>query len=273
MDKIAVAIFAYNRPSHLKRVLISIESANIKHIHVFIDGAKNFKDQLIQKQILFMLEKNKNIKIKIHRRKKNIGLANSLLRGVDLMSKLYKKFIILEDDVVPYRNFFKFANLNLKKFEKNNDIAAICGYQFPELNNQYGKKNYSLLAEYFIPWGWATWSNKWIKFRKSLKKINSKKNNKDVIASFFQKKSKKKTIWSANYILYNINNKNRFLYPKFSLVKNIGFDGSGVNSKVTNFLNVVEKKKLENNFSLIINSNNLRLKFIKTYKKRINLFY
>ena len=35
---------------------------------------------------------------------------------------------------------------------------------------------------------------------------------------------------------------------KFSLVKNIGFDGSGINSKISNKLRVIEKNKVDNKF-------------------------
>ena len=42
-----------------------------------------------------------------------------------------------------------------------------------------------------------------------------------------------KKIWSYNFIKYNYLNQLSYLYPSKSLVKNIGFDGSGINSKIT----------------------------------------
>ena len=107
--KIGIAIFAYNRPSHLKRLLIALEDYKIKKISAFVDGPKNARDKLIQEQIFFMLKNNKKIKISIFLRKKNIGLAKSLMLGLSYMSKKYPFFIALEDDVIPYKNFFKFS--------------------------------------------------------------------------------------------------------------------------------------------------------------------
>ena len=37
--------------------------------------------------------------------------------GLDYMSKKYSHFVVLEDDVVPYKNFFKFISLNLKNLK------------------------------------------------------------------------------------------------------------------------------------------------------------
>lgn len=274
MKNFATAIFSYNRPSHLKRVLIALDSKKIKHIYVFLDGPKNTKDKLIQEQIIYMLKKNKNIKVKLIHRKKNFGLAKSLLTGIDYLSSKYKSFLVLEDDVVPYKKFFKFAEVNLKKYENDDNIAAIFGYQFPELNSLKGRKNFTILNNNFIPWGWGTWSSKWRKFRSSkIKSYELENMKKNFIINFFKSKVKKKTIWSADFILYNFNYNKKYLCPKFSLVKNIGFDGSGINSKISNKLRVIEQNVIENNFSLVKNSSRFNKIFEKTYKKRLNLFY
>ena len=42
-------------------------------------------------------------------------------------------------------------------------------------------------------------------------------------------------------MIYNYCNDNNFIFPNYSLAKNIGFDGSGTNSLITNDLYVLEK--------------------------------
>lgn len=66
----AVVLFGYNRPSHLMRVLIALEDYNIKKIHFFLDGPKNSRDIIIQKQIIFIIKNNKKIEIILHKSKK-----------------------------------------------------------------------------------------------------------------------------------------------------------------------------------------------------------
>ena len=51
MKDYSILIFSYNRPSHLKRVLISLESYKEKNINVILDGPKNKKDKLIQEEV------------------------------------------------------------------------------------------------------------------------------------------------------------------------------------------------------------------------------
>ena len=44
MNSVGIAIFAYNRPSHLRRVLIALEDLNIRNIEVFLDGPRNIQE-------------------------------------------------------------------------------------------------------------------------------------------------------------------------------------------------------------------------------------
>lgn len=276
MSQIPIAIFAYNRPSHLKRLLISLEGNKIINLNFFLDGARNKKDRLIQEQILSML-KNSKFKTKIYKQKKNLGLAKSIELGLNIMSKRYKHFIVLEDDVIPYKNFLKFIKINLRKYNDKDHIAAICGYQLKEINNKKKKENNSIELDYFIPWGWATWSKKWIDYinerNKFLKKI--KINKKNYIEKVLKYKIEKKPeqIWSAKYILFNLSKKKKFIFPTSTLSKNIGFDGSGINSKITNNLSVIEQKNLKINFNKILVSKSLEKTQYEVLKKKINYFY
>ena len=61
--------------------------------------------------------------------------------------------------------------------------------------------------------------------------------------------------------------KKKYIYPNFSLVKNIGFDGTGVNSKITNKFDVKDRhpKQFYNlkNLILIKNSQKIIIIFLK----------
>ena len=271
---IGLALFAYNRPSHLRRVLIALEDYKIKNINVFIDGPKNIKDKVCQEEIVFMLKTNKNLKSKIIINKKNKGLAYSLINGITKMSKKYKSIIILEDDCVPRKEFFDFVLKNLKKYNLEKKISAICGYQFPELHEKKSKILKSIVLNNFMPWGWAIWSEKWIEFIKN-KKNYSKDLKKSKIISKLEKKIKnKKNIWTLDFIKYCFINKKYFIFPNKSLIKNIGFDGTGINSQSTFKFNTFYTKSNKIDILKKI-SIDKKKDFIqhKTILKRINLFY
>ena len=127
-----LGIFAYNRPSHFKRLLISLENYNINKIILFIDGPKNDKDKINQFYISNMA-KNSKLNIKIIKRKNNLGLRNSILKGVDYLANNSEYFTILEDDLVVYENFFLFHSENLLHHKYDHEIFGICGFQFKNI--------------------------------------------------------------------------------------------------------------------------------------------
>ena len=60
LKKIGILVFAYNRPSHLKRVLIALEDCKItSDITLIIDGPKNIGDKVNQKSMVLMANRFK----------------------------------------------------------------------------------------------------------------------------------------------------------------------------------------------------------------------
>ena len=80
-------------------------------------------------------------------------------------------------------------------------------------------------------------------------------------------KNKINNIWSLQFIKFNLYNKTNIIFPNISLIKNIGFDGSGVNSKITNKLNTRYKKINIKKKSILI------FIMIINYKKNKRQFY
>ena len=84
-------------------------------------------------------------------------------------------------------------------------------------------------------------------------------------------KHKERKIWTRNFILYNFYKRNKFLYPGKSLIKNIGFDGSGINSKITDifYTKYSKSKKISStpieNKKLIKHQEKILSKLVKYY--------
>jgi hypothetical protein len=270
--KTGIALFAYNRPSHLRRVLIALEDYNIRNVEIFIDGPKDRKDLICQDEIMFMLKTSNKIKYKIHRSKKNKGLSKSIEFGMNYMSSKYSNFIVLEDDCIPRKQFFNFIIKCINTYEKRDDIQAICGYQLPELHLKNGKVLKSILLRNFMSWGWATWSKKYQDYKKNYIKSKIKKSS--IIKKIEELKINQKNVWTLDLIKYCFLKKKYFIFPNKSQIKNIGFDGSGVNSKSTFKFNTyyTNSKKFEilKNLSLDLKKSKIQDKIIK---KRVKLFY
>ncbi len=273
--KLGIGIFAYNRPSHLRRVLISLENNSIKQATIFLDGPKNKKDTVIQKEIFFMVNHNPFIKLKLIHRFKNVGLAKSIMSGVKYLSKKHQNIIIIEDDCVPRGEFFKFILEVIKTNHYKENLNPICGYQFPEIQKLNKKKLFPFVSDYFLPWGWCINSKYWKNYLNFLKKRKNYITQDTIIKKInFLARGKPKSIWSKNFIKFNIANKKKIIFPSISLIKNIGFDGSGVNSKITNKFSteyVVSKKNLRIN--KIFFNEKLEKKHVKILDKRLRYFF
>tara|TARA_B100001093_G_scaffold496161_1_gene541470 strand:- start:7729 stop:8559 length:831 start_codon:yes stop_codon:yes gene_type:complete len=269
----AIVIFAYNRPSHLKRVLVSLQDYGIKKFFVFLDGPKNKQDKLIQDEITFIVKNLKFAKVKLIKNKSNFGLAKSIISGVTKILKKFENIIVIEDDCIPFKNFFNFMASQLKTSYFKNECAAICSYMFPEISEYNSKKLYPILLNYFISWGWATNKKNWEQF------LNKKKNKKikfnvNTPYSKFLKKKNLNSIWTINFIYHNLNFNKKYIYPNYSLVKNIGFDGSGINSKVDNSLRITGNKNKKIKLSKkIIFKKSIKSQQEKILLKKLKLFY
>ena len=269
----AIAVFAYNRPSHLKRVFVSFQDYGIKNFYVILDGPKNKKDKLIQDEIIFTVKNIKFAKVRLIKNKSNLGLAKSIMSGITKILKKYENIIVIEDDCIPFKNFFNFVANQLETNYFIKECAAICSYMFPDISENDSKKLYPIPLNYFISWGWATNKKNW-KFFLSQKK--KRKINFDLKTPYskFLKKKNTSNIWTIDFIYHNLNLNKKYIYPNYSLVKNIGFDGSGVNSKVDNSLRIVGNKNQKITFSKrIIYKKKIAYKQEKILYKKLNLFY
>ena len=268
--KIGIFILAYNRVDHLRKVIRPL----VKHTHpndpiyIFADNS-NTKSLDVEKVHSFLKKLNKK-KFKIVIQKKNLGLKENWWRAYDYMYSKYDKVIRLEDDTIINKEFLRFMIDNLIKFQKNNKVMSITGYAFPtKLPKNY---NYNL---YFTKrsnsWGQGSWSRVWKLFKKNKENnldilLNKKKlkilkrGGNDIVHMFVHDYLKYISSIQIWWIWNILKNDGLCINPINTLVKNVGFDGTG-----THYTKKIKKSKTQN-----INKKNLiKLDFV-IYDKKIN---
>lgn len=271
--KTSTIIFAYNRPSHLKRVLVSLEDYGLKHFFIFLDGPKNNKDKIIQNEILHTIKNIRFAKVSLIKNKINQGLAKSIIKGVSYVLNKYENVIVIEDDCIPFENFFSFMSNQLESDYFKINCGAVCSYMFPEISQHNSNKLYPLLLNYFISWGWGTNRKNWKNFLIMKKRKKIELNIKTIYSQIINKINKR-NIWTLDFIYYNFKLGKKFIYPNYSLIKNIGFDGSGINSKIDNSLRVIgNKKKNVKILNNILINDKIQVKQQKILSEKIKLFY
>ena len=251
-----IVLFVYNRPEHTRLTMEALQKntlAKDSELFIYSDAAKSKNDEIKVEEVREYIKKISGFKqVVIIERKRNFGLANSIIDGVTKIVNEYGKIIVLEDDLVTSPYFLNFMNKGLELYKDDPKVASIHGYVYPIDN---------LPETFFIKgadcWGWATWSDKWSVFepsgQKLLDKIRKLKLEKemDFNGSYGYVEMLKSQIigknnswairWYASAFLKDM----LTLYPGKSYVQNIGFDSQATHCKSkTNIFNTDLNKKL-----------------------------
>lgn len=246
-----IVLFVYNRPWHTRQTLEALEKndfADKSELIVFADGPKPNATQeeytKIKEVREIIKEKNWCKTVNIIESDINKGLADSIIYGVTKVVNEYGKIIVLEDDIVTSKGFLKYMNDALSFYKQEEKVMQISGYQQPCFHNN---KN---IIEVFLhrrttSWGWATWDRSWNKFITDTSFLINQFKKRDIISFNINNctdrysmliNQKKRIIdsWAIRWAATVYLNNGLVLWPSFSLIKNIGLDGSGIHCQKTN---------------------------------------
>ncbi|MCP4588764.1 hypothetical protein [Pseudoalteromonas sp.] len=246
-------MMAYSRPGHLSQVLDSIKCQGLTKFSIYIDGADDRYIREKQEEIVDIVESVDWAHIDLVRRPINLGLRRSIVSAVEQELKDNDAVILIEDDCKPISGFFDFMFQSLEKYIFNKRIKSICGYQFPHLSKSeriiHGK-----CSSRFIPWGWATWKDRWNDYDTDLRHLVEISQEKGLYPNYPRDVKQYldseisldygNDIWSINWILAHFISDSYCLLPTRSLVENIGFDGTGVHCFETNAFTDKKNKPL-----------------------------
>lgn len=248
-DLAPIVLFVYNRPGHTKRALDALalnQEAEESVLYVYCDGPKANATE----EDLYRINQTREIvksqqwckEVHVEEQAQNKGLADSIIDGVTDIVNRYGKIIVLEDDIVTSKVFLKYMNEALSLYENEDNVMHISS--FVPVTDGQEKLPETYLLKFMSCWGWATWKQSWNKLIINTEFLYAylvnKKREKDFgldgainyIEQLKQNLSGEIKTWAIKwaatiYILDGL-----CLYPKQSLVEQIGFDGSGVHCGV-----------------------------------------
>ena len=234
-----IAFFAYKRHEHTRKALIALQNNSgfdPSLLHIFCDGAKRTEDLPMVEQTRKVIRETVSSECTIVCRDENWGLAKSIIAGTNALTEKFGTAIVLEDDLITSPHFLSYMSRGLDLYADDNRVMQVSGFMFP-LNAK------STDDAFFLPlttsWGWATWRRAWEHFDPSMDKISLLDNSKalryefDLRGSYpyykmiCAQREKKIDSWAIRWYMSVFLNGGLTLYPKTSLVSNIGFDGSG----------------------------------------------
>lgn len=236
-----IVIFAYNRPDALLRLKTCLENNKLYHssvCHIFIDGARNDKDEeLINKVSEIAQSMTRNVHISSY----NKGLAISIISGVSEIINQYGKAIILEDDLICTSNFLDFMNQGLDYYQNDDNIISVCGYGL-KIRKPKDYIGDVYLSNRSSSWGWGTWADRWNSidweiqdwgdFRKDTKRQHAfNQGGSDMTSMLKGYMSGKNNSWAIRFCYNQFRQHKYAVCPFLSKTDNIGFGDSATNCK------------------------------------------
>ena len=210
-------------------------------------------------------------KLVVIKRQENYGAGknNSELRKD--IAKMYDRYIISEDDNVFSPYYIEYMDKMLEAASKQKNVIAVCGYAYP-VEMPYVDENAAFMEQsFFSAWGYGIFSSDYQMLLRSInydnfheylfewKKIMSMRNRTPQNYSYLMSAlwHKKVDVNDIGISIYLNLTDSRVLMPFKSLVKNKGWDGSGLhchgdNGYVFNSQSIDREIELKENYDNIV---------------------
>jgi GT2 family glycosyltransferase len=238
-----IVLFVYARPEHTRQTLEALAAnpeAKDSLLYVFADGPPDGAAPGLRSRIdevrRIVRERPWCGEVRIIESDVNRGLADSIIGGVTEVVGRHGRVIVLEDDIACQPGALAYFNSALEIYQNSPKVMQISGFMVrtPLWTRRTGFLRVS------TSWGWATWDRAWEHFRNDasalLKEVNEAGRSAfDLDGSSFHYDELVSNVtgelrtwaikWYASIFLVS----GLCLYPARSLVRNVGFDGSGEN--------------------------------------------
>jgi hypothetical protein len=287
MNSAPIAFFCYKRPEHTLQSLISLsqnQGAKNSHLFIYCDAPKKEADERDVRSVREVVKSQKWCgRVDIIERETNLGLANSIIEGVTNLCREYDRAIVLEDDLILSPVFLDYMNCALDLYRDSPQVMQISGHMFPV---EVATNKDALFLPFTTSWGWATWWRAWQFFDSKMEQYRELENNIELqkqfdlnssypyLAMLERQIAQEIDSWAIRWYLSVFMQQGLALYPKYSLVDNIGFDGSGTHCADRDLiptLNIYREqiKNFPNSLTIEVKDRDLVYKYLKK-KSRYN---
>ncbi|WP_338415873.1 hypothetical protein [uncultured Sphaerotilus sp.] len=244
LAKAPIALFLYRRPRHTLRCLESL-ARNPEFLdsplYLFCDGPKDTADAVAVEEVRRIARSLPHARKVIIESPSNRGLADSVIAGVTQVVQEHGQVIVVEDDLVLAPTFLAFMNQSLHHYRDDPLVMQVSGHMYPV---DTGSTRDAVFMPMASSWGWATWDRAWSHFDpdmrgfQTLVEQSALRRQFDVDGAFpyfsilKRQRAGKADSWFIRWYLSLFMHGGMTLYPRQSLVRNEGFDGTGVHCGV-----------------------------------------
>ncbi len=234
---IPILFLIFNRPDVTKKVFEAIRKAKPRQLFIGADGYRSSKkgEKELCEQTRKIIEKvDWKCEVKTLFQKKNLGCRKGVSTAINWFFKHIEYGIILEDDCLPNKSFFKFQKEMLEKYKDDSRIMMVSGNNFQN-DIKHGKASYYFSRLAHI-WGWGTWRRAWKLYDAEMETFEKFKKEKH-IENIWEDKEVQKTwmktfqavadnkidTWDYQWAFTIMKNNGLSIMPNVNLISNIGF--------------------------------------------------
>jgi hypothetical protein len=155
-----VVILIYKRPEATRRLMEILALHRPVRLYVVADAPRSQSDAARCEEAFEAATKPSwSCELKVNRAERNMGCRKRVSSGLDWVFSFEEEAIILEDDLQPGPDFFRFAPELLDYYRSDPQVMHISGN-----NHQRGIRRSGAsytFSKHTHCWGWATWRRAW----------------------------------------------------------------------------------------------------------------
>jgi hypothetical protein len=243
-----ILFIVFNRPATTEKVFEKIREIKPAKLYVAADGPRAGRPEDTEncKVTRAIIDKvDWNCKVYKLFRDENLGCGKAVSGAINWFFNSEEEGIILEDDCVPDKSFFKFCEVLLDKYRNDERVMHIGGTNF-QRGNKRGEASYYFSAMVHV-WGWATWKRAWSKYdfdisdvEEFIKKDKISKYFSDAVihsywSDIFRKMNRHEIdTWDYQWHYSVWNNGGMAIIPQVNLISNIGFGADATHTQSAN---------------------------------------
>jgi len=249
---VAVLLLFFNRPETFRQVFEQVKLARPSKLLLYQDGPRGEKDMAGIAECRRIAE-DIDWECEVHRnyQEKNYGCDPSGYMSHKWAFSIADKCVVLEDDVVPSQSFFPFCKEMLDRYENDERIGMISGFNVDEITKDC-PYDYFFTSTFSI-WGWASWrrvADRWSdtydfihdKYAMTQLSALAKKHNyrSSMLKMFHDHSESGKAYFETIYWSDMLLNSGLAIMPSKNMISNVGFLGDGTHYSTQ--LNLMPKR-------------------------------
>jgi len=158
-----IAIILFNRPDLIQKIFNIISEIQPPKLFLIADGPRTNNENDKQKCLeARQVVENIPWDCEVHKNFSDVNLGCGVrpITGITWVFEHVDRAIILEDDCLPEKSFFKFSDELLEMYKDDSRFMQIAGTNY-QLGNKRSDYSYFFSKHNICAGGWATWKRAW----------------------------------------------------------------------------------------------------------------